>query len=66
MLIVAGLGAFAYLIVGRYGTPFVVAQRIGLGALVFLLGRFAVVAVHETAHGLAMASFGRRDREGRA
>jgi putative peptide zinc metalloprotease protein len=26
---------------------------------VFLLGRFAVVAVHETAHGLAMASFGR-------
>ena len=26
----------------------------------FLLGRFAVVAVHETAHGLAMASFGRR------
>ena len=45
--------------VGRYGTPFVVSQRIGLGALVFLLGRFAVVAVHETAHGLAMASFGR-------
>ena len=60
MLIVAGLSAFAYLIVGRYGTPFVVSQRIGLGALVFLLGRFAIVAVHETAHGLAMASFGRR------
>ena len=37
-----------------------VSQRIGLGALVFLLGRFAVVAVHETAHGLTMASFGRR------
>ena len=32
-LIVAGLGAFVYLIVGRYGTPFVVSQRIGLGAL---------------------------------
>jgi putative peptide zinc metalloprotease protein len=59
-LIVAGLGAFVYLIVGRYGTPFVVSQRVGLGALVFLLGRFAVVAVHETAHGLTMASFGRR------
>jgi putative peptide zinc metalloprotease protein len=59
-LIVAGLAAFIYLIVGRYGTPFVVSQRIGLGALVFLLGRFAVVAVHETAHGLTMASFGRR------
>ena len=56
----AGLGAFVYLIVGRYGTPFVVAHRVGLGALIFLLGRFAVVAVHETAHGLAMASFGRR------
>ena len=26
----------------------------------FLLGRFLVVAVHETAHGLTMASFGRR------
>jgi putative peptide zinc metalloprotease protein len=59
-LIVGGLGAFVYLIVGRYGTPFVVAHRVGLGALIFLLGRFAVVAVHETAHGLAMASFGRR------
>ena len=59
-LIVAGLGAFVYLIVGRYGTPFVVAHRVGLGALVFLIGRFAVVAVHETSHGLAMASFGRR------
>jgi putative peptide zinc metalloprotease protein len=59
-LIVAGLGAFAYLVVGRYGTPFVVAKRVGLGALIFLLGRFAVVAVHETAHGLTMASYGRR------
>ena len=56
----ASLAAFVYLVVGRYGTPFVVAERIGLGALVFLLGRFAVVAVHETAHGLTMASFGRR------
>jgi putative peptide zinc metalloprotease protein len=27
---------------------------------VFLLGRFAVVAVHELAHGLVMASYGRR------
>ncbi len=59
-LIVGGLGAFVYLIVGRYGTPFVVSQRIGLGALIFLIGRFLVVAVHETAHGMAMASFGRR------
>jgi putative peptide zinc metalloprotease protein len=59
-LCVAGVGVFATLIALRYGTPFVVADKIGLGGVVFLLGRFAVVAVHETAHGLAMASFGRR------
>jgi hypothetical protein len=59
-LCVAGIGVFGTLIGLRYGTPFVVANKIGLGGLVFLLGRFAVVAVHETAHGLVMASFGRR------
>jgi putative peptide zinc metalloprotease protein len=58
-----GLGVFAFLVVGRYGTPFVVAHKVGLGALVFVLGRLAVAAVHETAHGLVMASFGRRVRE---
>jgi putative peptide zinc metalloprotease protein len=55
-----GLIAFVYLIAGRYGTPFVVASKFGWGGLVFLGGRFAVVAVHELAHGLTMASFGRR------
>jgi putative peptide zinc metalloprotease protein len=59
-LAAAGVGVFAYLVAGRYGTPFVVAKKIGLGGLVFLLGRFAVVTVHELAHGLAMASYGRR------
>jgi Zn-dependent protease len=59
LLAAAGLVAFPYLVIGRYGTPFVVAQKIGLGALIFLLGRFAVAAVHETAHGLAMARVGR-------
>jgi hypothetical protein len=59
-LSVIGIGVFAYLIAGRYGTPFVVASKIGLGGLVFLGGRFLVVAIHETAHALAMASFGRR------
>jgi FHA domain len=57
---VAGIAAFVYLVAGRYGTPFVVAKKVGLGGLVFLLGRFALAAVHETAHGLTMASFGRR------
>jgi putative peptide zinc metalloprotease protein len=56
----AGVCAFVWLIVRRYGTPFVVANHLGLGGLVFLLGRFAVVFVHENAHGLTMASFGRR------
>jgi putative peptide zinc metalloprotease protein len=65
VLAVAGVGVFAYLVAGRYGTPFVVAEKIGYGGLVFLLGRFAVVVVHELAHGLVMASYGRRiDRAG--
>jgi hypothetical protein len=57
---IAGVAAFVYLVAGRYGTPFVVAKKVGLGGLVFLLGRFALAAFHETAHGLTMASFGRR------
>src|SRR5262249_13621458 len=59
VLAVVGVGVFAYLVAGRYGTPFVVAKHIGLGGLVFLIGRFAIVCVHEVAHGLAMSSFGR-------
>jgi putative peptide zinc metalloprotease protein len=56
----AGIGVFAYLVAGRYGTPFVVAQKVGLGALVFLIGRLAIAGVHEAAHGMVIASFGRR------
>ncbi|WP_217923587.1 FHA domain-containing protein [Miltoncostaea oceani] len=59
LVAVSGLIAFTALIVGRGGTPFVVADRIGIGGLVFIAGRALVVAVHEIAHGLAMASFGR-------
>jgi hypothetical protein len=59
-LCVTGVGVFAALIALRYGTPFVVANKIGIGGLVFLLGRFLIAAVHETAHALTMASFGRR------
>ena len=43
-LCVVGVGVFVALIALRYGTPFVVADKIGIGGLVFLLGRFAVVA----------------------
>jgi len=60
MLAAAGVGVFAYLVAGRYGTPFVVAHRVGFGALVFLVGRLAIAAVHEAAHGVVMASYGRR------
>jgi putative peptide zinc metalloprotease protein len=59
----AGAAVFAYLVAARYGTPFVVASKLGIGGIIFLLGRFAVAAVHETAHALTMASFGRRVRE---
>jgi putative peptide zinc metalloprotease protein len=62
-LIAAGLLTFAYLVAGRYGTPFVVASKVGLGGLVFIVARLAVAAVHEAAHGLAMAAFGRRVRK---
>jgi len=60
VLVVAGLAVFPYLVVARYGAPFVVAHKVGLGALIFVLGRFGVVAAHESAHALTMASYGRR------
>jgi putative peptide zinc metalloprotease protein len=60
VLAVVGVGVFGYLVAGRYGTPFVVASKVGLGGLVFLLGRIVVVAMHELAHALVMASYGRR------
>lgn len=55
----AGLAAFAALIGGRDAAPFVVARRVGLGALVFVLGRLLLVVCHELAHGLVAESFGR-------
>jgi putative peptide zinc metalloprotease protein len=62
LAVLAAVGPLVFigLIVTTYGTPFVVAKKFGWGGLVFLLGRFAFVAVHELAHGLTMASFGRR------
>jgi putative peptide zinc metalloprotease protein len=65
LVAVLGLLAYADLLAQRGGTPFVVADRVGLGGLVFMLGRFLVAAVHETAHALTMAAFGRSvDRAG--
>ena len=61
-LVMVGVLVFAWLVVARYGTPFVVARKVGIGAAIFIAGRLAVVAVHESAHGLVMASVGRRVR----
>lgn len=58
-LALAGLGSFVALVVGRYGTPFIVADRVGLGAAVFIVGRVLLALAHELAHGLALASHGR-------
>ena len=61
----AGHVTFSYLIGARYGTPLVVAHRLLLGGLVFIAGRFLLVALHETAHGMALAHYGRHtDRAG--
>ena len=60
----AGFGAFAYIVGARFGTPFVVANRLAIGGAVFVAGRFALVAVHELAHGLALAHYGRRAARG--
>jgi putative peptide zinc metalloprotease protein len=60
LVALGGIVAFTHLIVARYGTPLVVAKKVGLGGLVFLVGRLAIASVHETAHGLTMESFGRR------
>ncbi len=62
LVAIAGLASFVYLVAGRYGTPFVVAKHVGLGGAVFVAGRFVAVALHELAHGLTIASFGRRVR----
>ncbi len=65
LLSLAGLVTFSYLIGARYGTPLVVAHRLLLGGLVFIAGRFLLVALHESAHGMALAHYGRRtDRAG--
>jgi FHA domain len=64
LLALAGFGTFTYLVGSRFGTPFVVANRLAIGGAVFLLGRFALVALHERAHGLALAHYGRRPARG--
>jgi putative peptide zinc metalloprotease protein len=60
LLSLGGLVTFSYLIGARYGTPLVVAHRLLLGGLVFIAGRFLLVALHETAHGVTLAHYGRR------
>ena len=54
-----GFVAFGALVAGGGGTPLVVARQVGLGAVVFVLGRLLLVVCHELAHGLCAESFGR-------
>jgi putative peptide zinc metalloprotease protein len=54
-----GLVAFALLVAGGGSTPLVVASQVGLGAVVFVLGRLVLVLCHELAHGLCAEAFGR-------
>jgi putative peptide zinc metalloprotease protein len=60
LLSIAGIAVFAYLVGARYGTPFVVANRVVIGGAVFIVGRFAIVMVHELAHGMALAHYKRK------
>jgi putative peptide zinc metalloprotease protein len=62
LLSLAGLVVFSYLVGARYGTPLVVAHRLLIGGAVFIGGRFLIVFVHEIAHGLALAHYGRRTK----
>jgi pSer/pThr/pTyr-binding forkhead associated (FHA) protein len=57
---VGGLVAFGYLVATDAGTPFVVAQHVGLGGVVFVVGRLAVAAAHEASHAFTLAHYGRR------
>ncbi|MBO9534071.1 MAG: FHA domain-containing protein [Solirubrobacteraceae bacterium] len=57
---VGGFAAELALIGFRYGSPLIVASHLGLGGLVFLLARALLVICHESAHGLALAAYGRR------
>ena len=62
----AGFGAFFDLLGKNHNhlTPFIVANSLKLGGAVFIAGRFALVALHELAHGLALAHYGRRAPRG--
>jgi putative peptide zinc metalloprotease protein len=59
-LAVAGAYGFVLAVASGSVTPLVVANSLGWGSVVFVAGRFLVVALHELAHGLTVASFGRR------
>ncbi len=59
LVALAGFVAFVVLVAGGGSTPLVVARQVGLGAVVFVLGRLLLVLCHELAHGLCAESFGR-------
>jgi putative peptide zinc metalloprotease protein len=62
LLSLVGVIVFSYLVGARYGTPLVVAHHLVIGGAVFIVGRIAIAAIHELAHGLALAHYGRTTR----
>jgi putative peptide zinc metalloprotease protein len=62
LVAVAGGAAFVGILTAGSARPLHVNHGVTLGAAAFLLGRCAVVALHELGHGLTLASFGRRAR----
>ena len=58
-LALVGLAAFAALLASGAHRPFYVADQLSIGAATFILGRVLVAFVHELAHALTVASFGR-------
>ena len=59
-VVLAGAAAFLALLAGDDATPLIVDDNLAYGAAIYVLGRLAMVAVHELAHALTLASFGRR------
>lgn len=57
---IAGAAAFATVLADGSHRPLEVGGRLSVGAAVFVLGRGFIAALHELAHALTVASFGRR------
>jgi putative peptide zinc metalloprotease protein len=62
LVMITGGAAFLDVVAAGDARPLHVAGELTLGATAFLLGRCAVVALHELGHALTLCTFGRRAR----